>query len=119
RVKLELYAAPLDADPFAEETIRLANPHYDDFMNQEEVRRQAQEARRMPSREAAYRNLVLNQRIEASDPFISRSVWELNGDPPGELEGGIFGGLDLSSTNDLTAMVLLGPGDGYWNVRPT
>ena len=119
RVKLELYEAPLDADPFAEETIRLANPHYDDFMNQEEVRRQAQEARRMPSREAAYRNLVLNQRIEASDPFISRSVWELNGDPPGELEGGIFGGLDLSSTNDLTAMVLLGPGDGYWNVHPT
>lgn len=58
RVKVALHTAPLNCDPFAESSIRLANPHFDVFMNQDEVRRQSEEARRMPSREAAYRNLI-------------------------------------------------------------
>ena len=36
----------------------------------------AADAKRMPSREAEYRNLVLNQRVEATSPFISRSTWQ-------------------------------------------
>lgn len=108
RNKVVLHSAPLDADPFSEETIRLANPHYDEFMNKEEVRRQAADAKRMPSREASYRNLILNQRVEASNPFISRTVWEENGAPPDILEGKtVYGGLDLSSVSDLTALVLV------------
>lgn len=108
RNKVVLHSAPLDADPFSEETIRLANPHYDEFMNKEEVRRQAADAKRMPSREASYRNLILNQRVEASNPFISRTVWEENGTPPESLEGKtVYGGLDLSSVSDLTALVLV------------
>lgn len=108
RNKVVLHSAPLDADPFSEETIRLANPHYDEFMNKEEVRRQAADAKRMPSREASYRNLILNQRVEASNPFISRTVWEENGAPPEILEGKtVYGGLDLSSVSDLTALVLV------------
>ncbi|MGE3807157.1 MAG: terminase large subunit [Gemmataceae bacterium] len=116
RIKVELYTAPLDMDPFSEDAIRLANPHYDDFMNQEEVRRQAADAKRMPSREAAYRNLVVNQRVEARQLFVPRSVWESNGAPPlGELRGAkVWGGLDLSSVADLTALVLVAPfGDGF------
>src|SRR5690606_37972250 len=31
--KVVLYTAPEKADPFCEETIRMANPHYDVFMN--------------------------------------------------------------------------------------
>lgn len=108
RNKVVLHSAPLNADPFSEETIRLANPHYDEFMNKEEVRRQAADAKRMPSREASYRNLILNQRVEASNPFIARTVWEENGAEPDSLEGkAIYGGLDLSSVSDLTALVLV------------
>lgn len=108
RTKVVLHTAPLDADPFDEDTIRAANPHYDVFMNKEEVRRQAADAKRMPSREASYRNLILNQRVEASNPFISRTVWEENGTPPESLEGKtVYGGLDLSSVSDLTALVLV------------
>ncbi|OXC91024.1 terminase [Achromobacter sp. KAs 3-5] len=108
RNKVVLHSAPLDSDPFSEDTIRLANPHYDEFMNKEEVRRQAADAKRMPSREASYRNLILNQRVEASNPFISRTVWEENGAPPESLEGKtVYGGLDLSSVSDLTALVLV------------
>lgn len=121
RVKVEIYSAPIDADPFAEETIRLANPHYDDFMNREEVLRQANDAKRMPSRESSYRNLILNQRVEARNPFCPRSVWSENGAQPlGELRGAkVYAGLDLSSTSDLTALVLIAKFGDAWDVWPT
>jgi phage terminase large subunit-like protein len=62
----------------------------------------------MPSKEASFRNLVANQRVEASSPFISRSVWQENGEKPAPLEGlAVYAGLDLSSVNDLTALVLV------------
>ena len=40
-------------------------------MNAREVLAMAADAKRMPAREAEYRNLVLNQRIETNNPFIS------------------------------------------------
>lgn len=122
RVKLEIYSAPMDIDPFGEEAIRAANPHFDEFMNKEEVLRQAADARRMPSREASYRNLILNQRVEARNPFVTRSVWDANGAMPlGDLKMAteVFGGLDLSSVSDLTALVLLSKHGDAWDVRPT
>lgn len=121
RIKLELYTAPLDLDPFGEDAIRAANPHYDEFMNRAEVLRQAGDAKRMPSGEAAFRNLILNQRIEARSPFISRTVWEENGAGPlADFEGReVYGGLDLSSVSDLTALVLTTRRDNAWDVRPT
>lgn len=106
--KCWLYTAPTDADPFSDEAIRAANPAFDIFMNKEEVRRQAEDARRMPSREAAYRNLICNQRVEARNPFVTRSVWEGCGALAEPLEGKrVWGGLDLSSVSDLTALVLV------------
>lgn len=117
RLKVILHSAPIDADPFSDESIRLANPHFDEFMNQDEVRRQAEDARRMPSREAAYRNLILNQRVEARNPFVPRAVWQECGDAPGDIDGAeIFAGLDLSSVSDLTALVCVAT-DG--DVHPT
>ena len=117
RIKVELYTAPLDADPFSVKAIKAANPHFDDFMNQEEVHRQAQDAKRMPSREASYRNLILNQRVEARNPFVTRSIWQENGAEPADIEGrDVYAGLDLSSVSDLTALVLVSE-DG--DVHPT
>lgn len=121
RTVVSFHTAPLDADPFADETIRAANPAFDLFMNADEVRAMAADAKRMPSREAEYRNLILNQRVEARSPFISRSVWqECAGDVAGDWGGlPVYGGLDLSSVSDLTALVLVAPVGGVWNVRPT
>lgn len=108
KLKVRLYTAPVDEDPFADETIRLANPHFDALMNKAEVRRQAEDARRLPSREASYRNLILNQRIEARSPFVSRAVWQENGGAAGDLDGRkVWAGLDLSSVSDLTALVMV------------
>jgi phage terminase large subunit-like protein len=106
--KLELYSAPKDADPFSIESIKAANPHFNDFMNREEVLRQANEAKRLPSRETAYRNLVLNQRVQAISPFVSPDIWKGNGGAPSRLDGAtVDGGLDLGAVHDLTALQLV------------
>lgn len=121
RIKLALYSAQQELDPFSDEAIRVANPHYDIFMNREEVLRQAEDARRMPSRESSYRNLVLNQRISQHSPFIPRAIWEACGAEPDEdafITGPVWLGLDLSARNDLTALAIVARGgDGVWNVR--
>lgn len=126
RVVLSLYTASEDLDPFEADTIKLANPAFGDFQNADEVLAMAQDARRMPSREPEYRNLILNQRVEMFAPFVSRSVWSgppkgrANGDQPeGVFDGPVYGGLDLSSVNDLTAKVYVSWIDGRWHVRPT
>jgi phage terminase large subunit-like protein len=124
RVKVRIHSAPMNVDPFSEDAIRAANPHYDVFMNKDEVRRQADEAKRLPSREAAYRNLILNQRVEAKNPLIPRKLWEDNAGMPAEdFEGlEVYGGLDLSSVSDLTALVLItkvGVVGEKWHVKPT
>ena len=116
RVKCILYAVPEDGDPFDRDQLAKAQPNWH-LMNHDEVFRQMEEAKRMPSREASFRNLVANQCIESKNPFVSRAVWEGCGDLPQDLIGKrIYGGLDLSSVSDLTALVLVAE-DG--DVHPT
>jgi phage terminase large subunit-like protein len=121
RTKLYLYSAPMEMDAFGDEALRAANPAFDEFMNRDEVRALARDAQRMPSRENEYRNLILNQRVEMFAPFIGRGLWESNGAEPEEDWSGrpIYAGLDLASTSDLCALVLVCPIDGLWHVKPT
>lgn len=121
RVVISLYTADPDLDPFSIEAIQEANPAFGEFQNADEVLAMAEDARRMPSREPEYRNLILNQRVEKSSPLFARATWmQCSGeicDHWGDVP--IFGGLDLSDCNDLTALVLLGAIDGVWHVKPT
>jgi phage terminase large subunit-like protein len=114
--RLFLHAADPDDDPFDEETWRKANPALGDFRSLDEMREAAERARRLPASEAALRNLYLNQRVAAEDHFLSPGVWALNaGEPDLSLfEDGrpVYGGLDLSSRLDLTALVLVCVDDG-------
>lgn len=118
RIVVSLYTADMDIDPFSEEAIRQANPAFGDFLNAQEIIGQAAQAKRMPALEALYRNYTLNQRVEASSPFVTASVWSANGTPP---EDGhvVYGGLDLSETNDLTALVLASPSGNRLSVNAT
>lgn len=119
RTKLVLYTADESLDPFGDEAIRQANPHFDVFMNQQEVRDQAESARRMPSAENGYRNLILNQRVNMVNPFVSREVWESCSGKARPFVGDVFVGLDLSVRNDLSALVLAGMDiGGHWSVVP-
>ena len=51
-----------------------ANPAFGTFLNAKEVLGMAGDASRMPAREAEFRNLILNQRVEASAPFITPTM---------------------------------------------
>jgi phage terminase large subunit-like protein len=120
RTVVKLYTAPTDSDPFDEATIRLANPAFGTFLNAREVMAMAADAQRMPAREVEFRNLILNQRIEATNAFVSPAVWKACAEPAGSLDGlMVYGGLDLSEVADLTALVLVGWRNGKWHVHPT
>jgi phage terminase large subunit-like protein len=117
---ISFYTAPMELDPFSEEAIKLANPAYGDFLNEKEVRSMANAAKRMPAREPEYRNLVLNQRVEMSNPFVTRQLWNSCGAAVSPLyDVPVYCGLDLSEVRDLTAFVMIGKIGRIWHVHPT
>jgi phage terminase large subunit-like protein len=103
-----VYAAPEDCALDDKAAWAAANPALGVFRSIGDVEKQANNAIRMPANEPDFRNLTLNQRVEAASPFVARSVWQANGAESGELEGKtVYGGLDLASVNDLCALVLV------------
>jgi phage terminase large subunit-like protein len=121
RTVLRFQTAPDNLETFSEEAIRAANPAFDYFMNKQEVIETMEKARRMPTSQASYENLILNRRVEANSPFVSRELWKLNGALPVDDFDGleVFAGLDLSSVQDLTAFVRVAKHQGKWSVKPT
>ena len=90
-----------------------SNPALGIFRSMNDLRKLARKAINTPSFEPEFRNLNLNQRVEAVAPFVSRSIWQANGqDPIYEPKKKVYGGLDLSSVSDLTSAELVSPDDG-------
>jgi len=120
RTVVRLYTAPMTDDPFSVETIRKANPAFGTFLNETEVLAMADDARRMRAREAEYRNLILNQRVEACNRFVSPEAWAAISGPAEPIDdcSEVYAGLDLSATTDLTALVLIGKKNKLWHVHP-
>ena len=103
-----LYAVPDDAeDVFTDQKLwKLANPALGDFRSLPELKTAAKRAVRMPTFESSFRNLYLNQRVNAESPLIPRAEWiACKGDADIELGSEIYLGLDLSGKTDLTALV--------------
>ena len=117
RIVCHLYAADEDCDILSRKAWKASNPAIGLFRSEDDVKQLAEEAQRMPSRENTFRNLILNQRVSVVAPFVSRSVWELNGQPPEPLREGVptYAGLDLSARTDLTALVVSQLIDGIWH----
>ena len=114
-----LYSAPEECDLLDAKAWKAANPAMGKFRDAEDVRRQAEEASRMPSAESKFRNLILNQRVEARAPFVSKNVWLSCGGEAEPWQGQrVFAGLDLSSTTDLTSLVLIWKdAEGIWHAK--
>jgi len=114
-------------DIFNEKEWYAANPGLDDFRSLGDMRVMAARAKRMPSFEATFRNLYLNQRINAESPLIPRAEWVGCQDNSTHLEDGedIYLALDLSATTDLTAAVAVSATDGdrikswFWKPQDT
>ena len=108
RVVSHIYEAPADCELDDRQAWAAANPAMGKFRSIGDIEKQCRQAMEMPANEPEFRNLILNQRVEASSPFVSPSVWKGNGATPDSVEGKrVWGGLDLSSVNDLTALVLV------------
>lgn len=121
---VQLHAAPEGCGLHDRTAWAAANPALGAFLNENEFADSAAMAARSPSFEPAFRLLNLNQRIDAESRFINPADWEANGTPFDltELEGErCYGGLDLSSTRDLTALSLWFPDAGkllVWHFVP-
>lgn len=114
-----VYRAPEDCDLMDETAWQAANPAMGLFRSKADIEDKAVKAHRMPASENAFRVLYLNQRVNMVAAFVSASVWKAGNKKPEALDGTVFGGLDLSATTDLTALVLTCRKDGLLHVHPT
>ena len=121
---VQLHAAPKDCALDDRSAWRAANPALGAFLNEAQFADAAARAIRSPSFAPSFRLLNLNQRVDAEGRFIEQADWDRNAEPfdPTELEGqACYGGLDLSSTRDLTAFALWFPTVGkllVWHWAP-
>ena len=113
-----LYTAPEGCDVSDKEGWKAANPALGLFRSEKDVEEQARQAERMPTSESTFRVLTLNQRVNMVAAFVSPGVWKAGNGLPAELSGVVYGGLDLSATTDLTALVLTCRIDGVLHVHP-
>ncbi len=107
RVVSHVYTAPKDCALDDPKAWAAANPGLGKFRSLSDIKHAAKLALLMPANEPEFRNFHLNQRVETVASFVTRSVWETNSCKPKPLDKRkVWGGLDLSSVNDLTALVL-------------
>jgi phage terminase large subunit-like protein len=116
------YEAPQDADWTDEAVWRKANPALGDFRSLEEMRIAAQRAKAIPAQQNTFRRLYLNQWTEQAERWIDMATWDACGAAVDRdsLQGReCYAGLDLASTRDVTAFVLVFPDDeGGYDVVP-
>jgi phage terminase large subunit-like protein len=119
--KAFIYEVPDDLDAWDEKNWYLANPALGDFRSLEEMRLMAEKAKVMPSAEASFRNLYLNQRVDGSNPFITKSAWTECGEQPDEEvfhRYPVYAGLDLSAKNDISSLKLVaGDENGIFHAK--
>ena len=107
-----IYGAEEDDDWTDEAVWAKANPSLNITIDIEKVRAACESAKMMPNEENAFRQLRLNQWVKQTVRWMPMEKWDLCAFPVNEqsLEGRVcYGGLDLSSTTDLTAFVLVFP----------
>ncbi len=107
-----LFGLPDEADWTSEENWYRANPSLDHTITIDKVRDAFRKAQETPADENQFRQLRLNQWVKQSVRWMPMDKWDECGGvvDPYALEGrACYAGLDLSSTSDLTALVLAFP----------
>ncbi len=107
-----IYGLPDDADWGDEKNWYIANPSLGETIDIEKVRNAYQSAKENPAEENLFRQLRLNQWVKQSCRWMPMDRWDecAFAVDPEELVGReCYGGLDLSSTSDITAFVLVFP----------
>lgn len=109
-------------DPWdVEATWRKSNPNLGVSVSLDYLERECKKAKETPAYENTFRRLHLNQKTETDVRAIPMHDWDaITGAVEAEALIGreCFAGLDLSTTTDLSALVLLFPGDDGYDVLP-
>lgn len=109
KIICHLYEAKEDVDLMDESEWYFANPGLGVFRSIEDMRQQAESAKRIPAQQAGFRNLLLNQRISTESLWLAATIWKENsGEPDMQVfrDKGVSIGLDLSRINDLCCAVI-------------
>ena len=107
-----VYGLTDDDDWTDEKNWYKANPSLGQTIKIERVREMFQEAQDNPAEENVFKQLRLNMWVASLTRFIPEQIYDL-GNTPIDMEAlkgrDCYGGLDLSSTGDITAFVLVFP----------
>ena len=107
-----IYGADREDDWTDEKVWHKANPSLGITVPIEKVRQACESAKQNPTEENAFRQLRLNQWVKQAIRWMPMEKWDLCNFAVNEeeLKGRVcYGGLDLSSTTDITAFVLVFP----------
>ena len=107
-----IYGAPDDADWTSPEVWKNSNPSLGETIGMDKVEAACESAKQNPGEENAFRQLRLNQWVKQTVRWMPMHKWDSCKVDFDEslLEGRVcYGGLDLSSTTDITAFVLVFP----------
>ena len=107
-----IYGAAEEEDWTDPKVWKKANPSLGITVGIDKVKAACESAQQNPGEENAFRQLRLNQWVKQSVRWMPMDKWDACAFPVSEddLEGRIcYGGLDLSSTTDITAFVLVFP----------
>ena len=107
-----VYEAKKTDDPFIEETWIKANPNYGVSVNKAFMKEQANKAKMNKAYLNSFLRLHLNIWTSVEDVWLTDELWQSQGAKLDitQVYGQMgFGGLDLSSTSDITAFTLIIP----------
>ena len=120
-----IYGAKEDEDWTDPEVWKKANPSLGITVGIDKVQTACDSARQNPAEENAFRQLRLDQWVKQAIRWMPMEKWDACAFPlvPDQLKGRVcYGGLDLSSTTDITAFVLVFPPEdgenGKYEVLP-
>ena len=116
-------AAADEGDDWTDPAVwRKANPNFGLSVKEDDLARKAEKAIALPGAQNAFRRMHLNEWTEQAERWIDLAAWDACAGPVDleQLRGRpCFGGLDLSTTTDVTALAWVFPpedDDGLWQV---
>ncbi|OKH70807.1 terminase [Mycobacterium sp. SWH-M1] len=112
-----IFAADKTDDPFTEATWKKANPGYGKSPTKRFMATAARKAKDSPAELASFQRLHLGLRTKQEFRFLDMDAWDRNASiivPERLRDLECYGGLDLGSTSDLTALAWVFPAeDGF------
>jgi phage terminase large subunit-like protein len=101
-----IYSCDEDADWTDPDVWRSATPALGATVDLDYYAKKCNQAQGQPSAQNAFRTLLLCQWVGQTNRVIPMADWDACPDDDGDTTGAAFGGMDLSSTTDLTAIAL-------------